>query len=96
MESKKSGNVVYNFGNYAAAATIADKQAFKGIKFEVEDNNFNDMKYLNSSIFETKILEFNRVFELGKEIINKMMEVIIAYLINLITIILEQSFLIKL
>ena len=74
--SKKSGNVIYNFGNYAAAtASLSSDNPQLTIMLDDFTNNFNNAKYLNPSIRESKILEFDRVYELGQEIVNKIIQV---------------------
>lgn len=70
----KSGNTVYNFGNYSAASQQLDNVS-KGhiiIRPYADFKHITpDTKYLTSSIVLNGLLDANRVFEIGREISTK-------------------------
>lgn len=73
----KSGNTVYNFGNYNAASqqleTTASKQLVV-IRLSTDSKYIGqDTKYLTSSVVLNGLLDANRVYEIGREISTKLL-----------------------
>lgn len=77
IESVKAGNVVYSFGNYAAAssAIAGNRQPKVSIKFDASNWVDEKAKYMTTSLVDDGQFVTEKIFKIGAEISRKILSV---------------------